>query len=159
MSKLTWCNVKGIWKLRAEENRIAGRWIFLVIMHLFLMLAVPLGLSGFLLVEKCFGSGQRGAHRANQVSRKLNLHCSPLGNLLGGRGKSKFVLVLAPKLSYGVAYKCTFMLLEGLRPGRCSKGSPASFFLVVDLYDVSCEGAPGVSNQEIQSSCCLRCLF
>lgn len=63
--------MKGLWKLRAEENRIEGWWIFLFIMHLFLMLAVPVGLSGFFLVEKCFGSGERRAYRANQVSRKL----------------------------------------------------------------------------------------
>lgn len=66
------------------------------------------------LVEKCFGSGTRRAHRVNQVSRKLWICTAALlATCWVAKEKNKFVLVLAPHLSYGIAYECTCMLLEG----------------------------------------------
>lgn len=70
-----WSSMKGIWKLRAEENRIAGWWMFLFIMHLFLMLAVPLGLSGifffFFFSWEVLWLSQEKSSQRHQVSRKF----------------------------------------------------------------------------------------
>lgn len=105
------------------------------------------------LVEKCFGSGTRRAHRADQVSRKLNLQCSSLGDLLGGRGKKNLSLFLLHTWVMELLMNVLACCLKD-QTRNVLQGQFCILFLLVELHDICCEGAPGVSDQEVQSSYC-----
>lgn len=145
--------MKGIWKLRAEENRIAGWWMFLFIVHLFLMLAVPLGLSGVFLVEKYFGSREE-LTEPTKLAGNSESAMQPSWWPARWHGKNQNCPCSCPTPWLWSCLQMYLHVVWRIRLGGCSKGSLASFFLVAELHDVCCGGAPGVSDQEVQSSYC-----
>lgn len=87
--------------------------MFLFIMHLFLMLAVPLGLSGFFQLRSALAQAQEELTEPTKLAGNSESAMQVSWRPAGWQRKEKFVLVLAPHLSYGIAYECTCMLLEG----------------------------------------------
>lgn len=106
------------------------------------------------LVEKCFGSGTRRAHRVNQVSRKLWICTAALLATCWVAKERTNLSLFSPhtwvmELLTNVLACC---LKDQTR--KVLQGQFYILFLLVELHDVCCEGAPGVSDQEVQSSYC-----